>query len=55
MQRRARGYTALGQGWLSLDRDLVLPDFANPARKACPPYGVPLGAQIAMSMGASVR
>ena len=30
----ARGYTALGQGWLSLDRGLLLPDFADPAKKA---------------------
>ena len=30
----ARGYTALGLGWLSLDLDLVLPDFAEPAKKA---------------------
>jgi hypothetical protein len=29
----ARGYPALGQRWLSLDRDLVLPDFADPAKK----------------------
>jgi len=39
----ARGFTALGQGWLSLDRDLLLPDFAQPAKRAWPPYEVPLG------------
>jgi hypothetical protein len=29
----ARGYTALGQHGLSLDRDLVLPDFVTPSQK----------------------
>jgi hypothetical protein len=40
---------------LLLDRDLVLPDFHDPSKKAWPPYEVPLSMQIAMSMGASVR
>ena len=46
----ARGYTALGQGWLSLDRDLVLPDFVTPSQKVCPPYEVPLAAQVVQNV-----
>jgi hypothetical protein len=38
----ARGYSDLGQHGLSLDRDMVLPDFADPSKKVWPPYEVPL-------------
>src|SRR5262245_44176621 len=43
----ARRYTHLGQNGLSLDRDLVLPDFVTPSQKAWPPYEVPLAVQVA--------
>ena len=45
-----RGCTALGQGWLSLDRDLMLPDIAQPAKRAWPPHEVPLGVLLAEQM-----
>jgi hypothetical protein len=37
----ARGYSDLGQQGLSLDRDLVLPDFAEPSKRVWPPHEVP--------------
>src|SRR5262249_17454986 len=48
----ARGYTHLGQHGLSLDRDLVLPDFVTPSQKIWPPYEVPLSVRAAESMQA---
>jgi hypothetical protein len=37
---------------LSLNKDLVLPDFADPTgtKKAWPPHEIPLGAQLAQAM-----
>ena len=46
----ARRYTNLGQNGLSLDRDLVLPDFVTPSQKLWPPYEMPPGLQYVLSM-----
>jgi len=46
----ARGYINLGPHGLSLDRDLVLPDFVTPSQKIWPPYEVPLAVQMAQNV-----
>jgi hypothetical protein len=51
----ARGYSDLGQHGLWLDRELVLPDFSNPSKRAWPPYEVPLAAQVAESIQRNIR
>jgi hypothetical protein len=51
----ARGYSDLGQQGLSLDRDMVLPNFAEPTEKAWPPHETPLAVQVAQSVLALVQ
>jgi hypothetical protein len=51
----ARGYTGLGQNGLSLDRDLLLPDFAEPSKRVWPPYETPLGVLVAEAVAAGIR
>jgi hypothetical protein len=46
----ARGYSDLGQHGLSLDRDMVLPDFADPSKKVWPPYEVQFGPNLVIAL-----
>ena len=46
----ARGVTGFGPQDLSLERQLVLPDFERRGQKSWPPYEVPLAVQVALAM-----
>jgi hypothetical protein len=51
----ARNFEGFGQHGLTLDRDLVLPDFDDPCKKLWPPYEVPWGVQYVESMLAQLQ
>jgi hypothetical protein len=53
--RGSRAYSDLGQHGLSLDRDLLLPDFANPSKRVWPPYEVPWGMQYCENLLAALQ